>query len=77
METIEIKKTITGELIHSYTCKNNNINKTLLDADLRGADLCDADLRGANLSGAYLCDADLRGANLSVSYLSGAYLRGT
>ena len=33
-------------------------------ADLRGADLQEADLRGANLRGADLQEADLRGANL-------------
>ncbi|WP_281070699.1 pentapeptide repeat-containing protein [Oceaniglobus trochenteri] len=31
----------------------------LRGANLRGADLCDANLRGANLRGADLCDADL------------------
>ena len=41
----------------------------LCGANLRGADLCDADLcnanlRDADLSGADLCDADLYGANL-------------
>ena len=33
-------------------------------ADLRGASLCGADLRGADLRGANLCGADLRGADL-------------
>jgi hypothetical protein len=36
-------------------------------ANLRGADLCRADLRGANLRGADLCRADLRGAYLDYS----------
>ena len=40
------------------------------------ADLCDANLRGANLCGANLCDADLRGANLCDANLRGANLRG-
>ncbi|EAB7596013.1 pentapeptide repeat-containing protein [Salmonella enterica subsp. enterica serovar Hadar] len=49
-------------------------------ANLRGAYLCDADLRdadlrGANLRDAYLCDADLRGANLRDAYLCDADLR--
>ncbi|EBX0039629.1 pentapeptide repeat-containing protein [Salmonella enterica subsp. enterica serovar Weltevreden] len=49
-------------------------------AYLRGADLRDADLRGANLRGANLRDADLCGANLRDAdlrdaYLCGAYLR--
>jgi uncharacterized protein YjbI with pentapeptide repeats len=38
--------------------------------------LSDADLRGANLSDANLSDADLRGANLSDANLSDADLRG-
>ena len=48
----------------------------LRGADLRGADLCDADLRGADLRGADLCDADLRGANLRNANLRCADLRG-
>ena len=36
----------------------------LCGADLRDANLCNADLRGANLRDADLCDANLRGANL-------------
>ncbi|MGQ2342833.1 pentapeptide repeat-containing protein [Salmonella enterica] len=54
-------------------------------ADLRGADLCDANLRGADLSGADLCGAylrdadlcgaDLRDADLRDADLCGAYLR--
>jgi len=43
-------------------------------ANLRGADLQEADLR-ANLSGATLWEADLSGANLSEANLSGANLR--
>ena len=38
------------------------------------ADLCETDLRGANLYRADLCEADLRGANLSWANLSGADL---
>ena len=44
------------------------------DANLRGADLSDADLRDANLSGANLRGADLRDANLRGADLSGADL---
>ena len=52
----------------------------LRDADLSCANLSDADLRGAdlsfaNLSNANLRDADLRGANLSCANLSFANLR--
>ena len=53
----------------------------LSDANLRGANLRGADLSGADLRGAYLRNADLSGANLRGAYLrnadlSGANLRG-
>ena len=47
----------------------------LSDANLSGADLSDANLSGANLSGANLSCADLSGANLSCADLRGADLR--
>jgi hypothetical protein len=43
-------------------------------ANLRGADLCRADLRGANLRGADLCRADLRGAHPRRAHRRAAYL---
>ena len=46
----------------------------LRDADLRDANLCDADLRNADLRGANLCDADLRGADLRNANLRDANL---
>ena len=45
------------------------------NANLRAADLSDANLRAANLSAADLSDADLRAANLSAADLSDANLR--
>jgi hypothetical protein len=45
-------------------------------ADLRNANLCNADLRNADLRDAYLCDADLRYANLRDANLCNADLRG-
>jgi hypothetical protein len=48
----------------------------LSDAYLSGANLRDAYLSGANLRGADLRDANLRDANLSDAYLSGADLSG-
>lgn len=45
---IEIKHTITGEILYTHD-----------GADLFGASLCGANLRGANLCGANLCEADL------------------
>ena len=62
------------------------INTDLSQADLRGANLCgadlkDANLRGVDLRGAILCgadlkDADLYGADLRGANLCGADLRG-
>ena len=48
----------------------------LRDAYLSGADLRGANLRDADLRGAYLRDADLRGADLRDADLRGAYLSG-
>ncbi|ELE5074791.1 pentapeptide repeat-containing protein [Salmonella enterica] len=48
----------------------------LCGADLRDADLCDADLCGADLRDANLCDADLCGADLRDANLRDADLRG-
>ncbi|EGA5981962.1 pentapeptide repeat-containing protein [Salmonella enterica] len=45
-------------------------------ADLRGADLCDANLYGADLCDANLCGANLYGANLRDANLYGANLYG-
>ena len=52
------------------------IQACLSEANLREADLCGADLRGAYLSEADLRGADLWGANLSEAILSEANLRG-
>ncbi|EAQ1554697.1 pentapeptide repeat-containing protein [Salmonella enterica] len=59
----------------------NLCDANLCGADLRGADLCDANLCGADLCGADLCDAnlcgaDLRGADLCDANLCGADLCG-
>ena len=89
---IEIRNRWTGSVVFEYTKEGNTITETVLDAirrganlrdaNLRCANLCDADLRGANLYGADLCDADLygadlRGADLRGANLYGADLRGT
>ena len=49
-------------------------NANLLNANLRGTDFHGANLHNANLSGACLLNADLRGADLSSANLSGACL---
>ena len=51
-------------------------NANLRDADLRGADLRGADLRGADLTGADLTGADLTSADLTCANLTSANLRG-
>ncbi|EEJ3349514.1 pentapeptide repeat-containing protein [Salmonella enterica] len=52
----------------------NLCDANLRGADLRGADLCDASLRDADLYGADLCDANLCDANLRGADLRGADL---
>ena len=69
------------ELNKKWLNNNGGQRADLSDADLNGADLCDANLSGATLSRANLCDADLsdadlRGANLLGAALSNADLRG-
>ena len=84
-------KSIFGEVLFSFEKENNTIKDTLVEANLRGAnlrganleganlgnaDLEGANLRGASLEGANLGNADLEGANLGNADLRGAYLRG-
>lgn len=70
MKIVTAKGIIEGESIeailkeHGYDC--------LCGADLRGADLRDADLCGADLSHIDLRDVNLSGAKLSYADLSGA-----
>ena len=63
--TIEIRHCDTGVVLHTVNAET-----------LRGADLTDADLRGAYLIGANLSEAYLDGADLRGAYLTGANLRG-
>jgi uncharacterized protein YjbI with pentapeptide repeats len=49
----------------------------LQSANLRGADLCAASLRGANLSGADLCHANLRKADLFGAQLNQVQIENT
>ena len=67
---IEIKS-IFGNVLFSFEKENNTIKDTLVEANLR-----DADLGGADLEDAYLRGADLRDADLGVANLRGADLRG-
>ena len=78
---ISIKNRWTGSIIFEYSSVDNTLAKTVLEAlkgeaDLRGANLYEADLREANLRGANLYEADLCGANLCGANLREANLRG-
>ena len=69
-------KSIFGNVLFSFEKENNTIKDTLEIANFLGADLRDADLEDANLGSDYLIGADLRDANLKGVDLRGAYLRG-
>ena len=76
---IEILNRWTLKVI--FECEADSMKVAVELACKQGADLSDANLRGANLrgadlSGAYLRNADLRGADLSGAYLRNANLRG-
>jgi hypothetical protein len=81
---IEIKS-ILGNVLFEYECKNNTIKKTVEKAvkervNLSYSDLSGLNLRGSNLSGlnlrnSYLSGSDLRNSNLRNSDLSGSNLR--
>ncbi|ENC5636669.1 pentapeptide repeat-containing protein [Salmonella enterica] len=55
----------------------NLCDANLRGSDLRGANLCDANLRGSDLRGANLCDANLCDANLCDANLCDTNLRDT
>jgi len=76
---MKIKNRFTDEVI--YEDENGTMKETLLSALEGGADLGEANLRGAylrgaNLRGADLGEANLRGADLGEADLRGADLRG-
>ena len=71
------KKWLEGNGGERANLKGANLcGANLRDANLCGANLCGANLRDAYLYGANLCGADLRDANLRGAYLYGANLRG-
>ena len=75
MNTIEIKNWKTGEVIFSYECENNTIEKTLnIAKNLKYADLRYADLCNANLSSINLTHANFSNAKLSGAFIIGADL---
>ena len=68
-------KEILEKHIKWLSGEHNGEKANLSGADLRDANLSDADLRYANLSGAGLRDANLSGADLSYTNLRCADLR--
>ncbi|EQC2673759.1 pentapeptide repeat-containing protein [Yersinia enterocolitica] len=80
MNLTDLNKILGEHKIWIESYRKNGSRADLRDANLRDANLCDADLRDANLCDANLrdanlCDADLRGANLRDANLYGANLR--
>ena len=68
-------KSIFGATLFELEKEDNTIKDTLIEAIKSSADLCDANLRNANLSDADLSDANLRSADLCGADLSSADLR--
>ncbi|EBR6774521.1 pentapeptide repeat-containing protein [Salmonella enterica] len=80
MNSADLSKILEEHKVWITSMRESGSRANLCDADLRGANLrdanlCDADLRGANLRDANLRGADLRGANLCDADLRGANLR--
>ncbi|HIF2182612.1 TPA: pentapeptide repeat-containing protein [Salmonella enterica] len=81
MNSADLSKILEEHKVWITSMRESGSRANLCDANLRGANLCganlcDANLRGANLCGANLCGANLRGANLCGANLRGANLRG-
>jgi len=70
---LEIKNRFTGNVI--FTSTKTTWGEAVEEADLRGADLREANLREADLRGADLREANLREANLRGADLREANLR--
>jgi uncharacterized protein YjbI with pentapeptide repeats len=70
----EIRHRLTKRMLYRSETATG-IRQAVVEAGQRGADLREADLRGAHLSMADLNEVDLRWADMSGAYLHGAYLR--
>ncbi|EEJ1463831.1 pentapeptide repeat-containing protein [Salmonella enterica subsp. enterica] len=82
MNSADLSKILEEHKVWITSMRESGSRANLCDANLRGADLyganlCDANLRGADLYGANLCDTNLRGADLRDTNLRGADLRDT
>ncbi|ELI5298134.1 pentapeptide repeat-containing protein [Salmonella enterica] len=76
MNSADLSKILEEHKVWITSMRESGSRANLCDANLCGADLRDANLCGADLRGANLCGADLRGANLCDANLCGADLRG-
>ena len=72
---IEIITSVSGQLLFEYEKEENTVKDTLMKAIESGANLCGADLYGADLRCAVLSGANLYGADLRCADLYGADLR--
>ncbi|EAO8002592.1 pentapeptide repeat-containing protein [Salmonella enterica subsp. enterica serovar Muenster] len=76
MNSADLSKILEEHKVWITSMHESGSRADLCGANLRGANLRDADLRGADLRGANLRDADLRGADLRGADLRDADLRG-
>ncbi|EGO1207070.1 pentapeptide repeat-containing protein [Salmonella enterica] len=76
MNSADLSKILEEHKVWITSMRESGSSADLRDANLFDANLCGANLRDANLRGANLCDADLRDANLCGADLRGADLRG-
>ncbi|EAQ6501444.1 pentapeptide repeat-containing protein [Salmonella enterica] len=76
MNSADLSKILEEHKVWITSMRESGSRANLCGANLRGANLFDANLCGANLRGANLCDANLCGANLCGANLCGANLRG-
>ncbi|EGI3055278.1 pentapeptide repeat-containing protein [Salmonella enterica] len=76
MNSADLSKILEEHKVWITSMRESGSRANLCDANLYGADLCGANLCDADLCGANLCDADLYGANLCDANLRGADLRG-
>ncbi|ELI2732612.1 pentapeptide repeat-containing protein [Salmonella enterica] len=74
MNSADLSKILEEHKVWITSMRESGSSADLRDANLFNANLCGANLRDANLCGANLCDADLRDANLCGADLCGANL---
>ncbi|EDE4046196.1 pentapeptide repeat-containing protein [Salmonella enterica subsp. enterica serovar Bareilly] len=74
MNSADLSKILEEHKVWITSMRESGSSADLRDANLFDANLCGANLRDANLCGANLCDADLRDANLCGANLCDADL---